>query len=92
LAEVAGATVRTSTINPTKAALPAGVEVFEGYIGRLATLPAARAGVEKMYLVPFPRTVREVVRPAKEAGVRHIGGLSCSTVDEEEAVVRPRPL
>ena len=40
---------------------------------------------------PFPRTVRGVVRLAKEPGVRHIVGLSCSTVDEEEAVVRASP-
>jgi uncharacterized protein YbjT (DUF2867 family) len=81
----AGAPVRALTTNPKKAALPAGVEVCEGYIGRPVTLPAALAGVEKMYLAPHPRTVREVVRLAKEAGVRYIVDLSSSTADEEQA-------
>ena len=36
----AGAPVRALTNNPAKAALPGGVEVVKGYLGRPATLPA----------------------------------------------------
>lgn len=82
----AGATnVRALTNNPEKAALPVGVEVVEGYLGRLETMPAALAGVERMYLAPLPRTVREVVALAKEAGVHHIVDLSSSEADTEAA-------
>lgn len=73
----AGATnVRALTKNPTKAALPAGVEVVEGYIGKPATLPPALDGVERMYLAPLTETVREVAAMAKAAGVRQIVDLA----------------
>src|ERR1044071_9923146 len=64
--------VRALTNNPRKAALPAEVEVVEGYLGRIETLPAALKGVEVLYLAPLPRTVREVVRLAKAAGVQRL--------------------
>jgi uncharacterized protein YbjT (DUF2867 family) len=68
-----GATdVRALTNNPAKAALPDGVEVVEGYLGRPETLPAALDGVERMYLAPLIRTVHEACRLAAAAGVRHI--------------------
>ena len=52
-----GATgVRALTNDPEKAALPAEVEVVEGYIGRPQTVPAALGGVERMYLAPLPET------------------------------------
>jgi uncharacterized protein YbjT (DUF2867 family) len=79
----AGADVRALTNNPTKAALPPGVEVAHGFIGNLATLPAALAGVDWLYLAPLPRTVREVVAMAAEAGVRRIVTLSSSGADAE---------
>ena len=50
-----------------------------------AALPAALEGVERLYLAPHPQTVREVVRLAKEAGVRYIVDLSSSNADEEKA-------
>jgi uncharacterized protein YbjT (DUF2867 family) len=81
----AGAHIRALTNNPKKAALPVGVEVVEGYLGRVETLPAALAGVERMYLAPLPRTVREVVRLANDAGVQHIVDLSSSMADDEAA-------
>ena len=40
--------VRALTTNPKKAALPAEVEVIEGYLGRIETMPAALKGVERM--------------------------------------------
>jgi uncharacterized protein YbjT (DUF2867 family) len=73
----AGATeVLALTANPAKAALPAGVEVVEGYLGRLETMPAALEGVERMYLAPLPRTVREVVALAHQAGVQLVVDLA----------------
>ena len=77
--------IRALTNNPKKAALPAEVEVVEGYLGRLETLPAALEGVERMYLAPLPKTVRNIVRLAKEAGVRRIVDLSSSDADNEAA-------
>lgn len=81
-----GATkVRALTNNPAKAALPAGVEVVEGYLGKLETVPAALEGVDVLYLAPLPQTVREVVELAKNAGVRRVVDLSSSNADEEAA-------
>ena len=79
----AGAPVRALTVNPQRAALPAGVEVVKGYIGRPETLPAALSGIDRLYLAPLPQTAREVVRLAKEAGVRQIVDLSSSNADAE---------
>jgi uncharacterized protein YbjT (DUF2867 family) len=72
-----GATeVRALTVNPQKAALPAGVEVVTGYLGRLETMPAALEGVDRMYLAPLLGTVREVVALARQAGVERIVDLA----------------
>ena len=69
----AGATdVRALTADPARAQLPPGVEVARGFLGRIGTLPAALAGVEKMFLAPHPATAVEACRLAAEAGVRHI--------------------
>jgi uncharacterized protein YbjT (DUF2867 family) len=81
----AGAHVRALTNNPARAALPAEVEVFDGYIGRPETLLPALDGIEVMYLAPLPKTVREVVRLAREAEVRRIVDLSSSEADAEAA-------
>jgi uncharacterized protein YbjT (DUF2867 family) len=72
----AGARVRALTNNPKKAALPAEVEVVEGYLGRPETLPAALEGIERMYLAPLPETVHDVVALAKRAGIGRIVDLS----------------
>jgi uncharacterized protein YbjT (DUF2867 family) len=72
----AGATdVRALTVDPARAALPPQVEVAVGYIGRAGTLPAALAGVERMYLAPPPGPT-EVLTLAKEAGVRRVVDVS----------------
>ncbi|MFE0022343.1 SDR family oxidoreductase [Amycolatopsis sp. NPDC059021] len=68
--------IRALTNNPRKAALPAGVEVAEGYLRRVETLPAAFEGVESVYLAPTPDTVVEVLKLARDAGVRHVVDLS----------------
>ena len=73
----AGATdVRALTNNPAKAALPPGVEVVRGYVGRPETLPTALDGVDRMYLAPWAPTVTEVVGLAKAAGVERIVDLA----------------
>ena len=58
----AGRRSRALTANPAKAALPAGVEVAKGYLGRPSTLPAALEGVDTVYLAPLPAIVRRVRR------------------------------
>ena len=73
----AGATeVRALTNNPEKAALPPPVEVVRGYLGRVETLHGVFDGVEKVYLAPLEKTVREVTALAAKAGVRHIVDVS----------------
>ncbi|MGW5317048.1 NmrA family NAD(P)-binding protein [Nocardia thailandica] len=73
----AGATgVRALTTDPRRAALPADVEVVTGYLRRPDSLPAAFAGVERVYLAPTPDTIEEVLAAAVRAGVRHVVDLS----------------
>lgn len=68
--------VRALTTNPARAALPVAVDVAVGYLRKVETLPAALEGVTAMYLAPTPDTVEEVLRLAREAGVRHVVDLS----------------
>jgi uncharacterized protein YbjT (DUF2867 family) len=78
-----GAPVRALTNNPAKAALPDGVDVVKGYLGRPATLPAALEGVDTVYLAPLPAVVDEFVAHAKQAGVRRVVTLSGEPADYE---------
>ncbi|OLT48430.1 hydroxylase [Saccharomonospora sp. CUA-673] len=72
-----GATdIRALTNNPTKAALPDGVEVAEGYLRRLDTLPAAFHGVTRVYLAPIEDGLDDVLRIARDAGVEHVVALT----------------
>jgi uncharacterized protein YbjT (DUF2867 family) len=68
--------VRALTVDPARAALPAGVEVARGFLGRLETLPAAFAGVDVLYLAPHLPTVVEAARLAADAGIGRIVDLS----------------
>ncbi|MFI5502684.1 SDR family oxidoreductase [Nocardia asteroides] len=68
--------VRALTTNPRRAALPAGVDVAEGYLRRPESLPAAFDGVDRMYLAPAADTVGEVLELARAAGIRHVVDLS----------------
>jgi len=79
----AGAPVRALTANPLKAALPDGVEVAKGYLGRPTTLPAALAGVDTVYLAPLPAYVDDFVAAAQEAGVRRVVVLSGEPAEYE---------
>lgn len=72
-----GATdVRALTNNPAKAGLPDDVEMVNGYLRKLDTLPEAFKGVTRMYLAPTPDTVDDVLHLAREAGVEYIVDLS----------------
>ncbi|WP_410876241.1 NAD(P)H-binding protein [Nocardia sp. A7] len=68
--------IRALTINPSRAALPAEVQVARGHLGRPDSLPAAFEGVDRMYLAPSPDNVTEVLELARAAGVRHVVDLS----------------
>jgi uncharacterized protein YbjT (DUF2867 family) len=60
------------------AALPPSVEVVRGDLLSPASIPFA--GVSRMYLFPEPRTAREVVARAVDAGVSRIVTLSSGAV------------
>lgn len=79
----AGASVRALTNNPARAALPGGVEVARGYLGKPRTLPAALEGIDTVYLAPLPAYVDEFVRCARDAGVRRVVVLSGEPADYE---------
>ena len=68
--------VRALTVDPAKAALPVGVEVVRGFLGRLETLPAAFEGVDVLYLAPHAPTAVEACRLAAKAGVHRIVDLA----------------
>jgi uncharacterized protein YbjT (DUF2867 family) len=68
--------IRALTNDPSRAALPADVDVVEGYLRRIETVPAALDGVDRMYLAPTPGTVAEVMDLARDAGVQHVVDLS----------------
>ncbi|GAB3946547.1 NAD(P)H-binding protein [Kribbella albertanoniae] len=78
-----GAPVRALTNKPARAALPEGVEVAVGYLGRPESLPAALAGIDTVYLAPLPAYVDDFVRCAREAGVRRVVVLSGEPAEYE---------
>jgi uncharacterized protein YbjT (DUF2867 family) len=79
----AGAPVRALTNNPKRAALPEGVEIAKGYLGKPATLPHALKDVDTVYLAPLPAYVDDFVAAAKEAGVRRVVVLSGEPAEYE---------
>lgn len=68
--------VRALTNHPERARLPAGVEIAEGFLGRVNSLPDALVGVDQIYLAPYPSTVEPVLALARNAGVRHVVDLA----------------
>jgi uncharacterized protein YbjT (DUF2867 family) len=68
--------IRALTKNPAKAKLPDGVTAVTGYLGDPKSLPAAFAGVEKMYLAPLPETLDVTLELAKQARVEYVVALS----------------
>jgi uncharacterized protein YbjT (DUF2867 family) len=78
--------VRALTVDPVRAALPDGVEVARGFLGRPSTLPTAYANVEVLYLAPHLPTVAEACRMAAEAGIGHIVDLAGPKGEHWQAV------
>lgn len=76
LVAAGGCEVRALTVDPERAALPAGVDAVTGYLRKPETLPAAFDGIEAMYLAPTPDTVEEVLRLAHTAGIARVVDLS----------------
>ncbi len=82
-----GATeVRALTVDPARAALPAGVEVVRGHLGRLSAVAGALTGVEKVYLAPAPSSAAAFSRLAADSGVRHIVDMSGPKGEHWQAV------
>ncbi|MER7394209.1 SDR family oxidoreductase [Streptomyces sp. NPDC000151] len=81
-----GVPVRAMTRSPEKADFPVGVEVVGGDFDKPETLPAALAGVDRVFVVPpgygpeGPVQERTLVAAAREAGVTHLVKLSTSGV------------
>jgi uncharacterized protein YbjT (DUF2867 family) len=86
LLALGAADVRALTVDPARADLPDGVEVVRGFVGRPATLPAALAGVDRMYLAPLIETNARTCRLAAEAGVRRIVDLAGAKGDHWQAI------
>ena len=78
-----GVEIRALTANPSKARLPDGVEVVEGFIGKPESVRPALDGVERLYLAPYPKTAKTVVELAVAAGVTRIVDLSGSGAEAE---------
>ncbi|BDM69672.1 nucleotide-diphosphate-sugar epimerase [Streptomyces nigrescens] len=81
-----GVAVRAMTRSPEKANLPTGIEVVAGDFDKPETLPAALAGVERVFVVPpgygpeGPVQETTLVAAARKAGVKHLVKLSTSGV------------
>lgn len=78
VAELAAAGEPVRAMTRQRSLRAAGVEVAYGDLSRPETMPFD--GVRALYLFPEPRTVREVVRRAVEAGVTRIVTLSSGAV------------
>lgn len=76
LIELGAKDIRALTRNPAKANLPDGVTAITGYLGDPDTLPAALAGVDRMYLAPLPPTLEITLDLAKQAEVEYVVALS----------------
>lgn len=72
----AGQPVRALTRRPATANLPEGVEVVAGDLTKPEGLRSAFEGVDRLFLFPVAETAGEVVRMAREAGVRRVVVLS----------------
>jgi uncharacterized protein YbjT (DUF2867 family) len=78
--------VRALTVDPAKAALPDGVEVVRGFVGRPSSLEGALRGVDVMYLAPHVPTVHEACRLAAANGVGRIVDLAGAKGEHWQAI------
>lgn len=81
----AGHPVRALSRTPEKAVWPAEVEVVRGDLADPASLPAALAGVDAVFLFAAPGSGPAFVAAAREAGVRKVVLLSSGSVSDEGA-------
>lgn len=68
--------VRALTVDPERAALPAGVEAVRGSVRRPSGLDGVFDGVRALYLAPVEATAAEVLARAADAGVEYVVDLS----------------
>jgi uncharacterized protein YbjT (DUF2867 family) len=78
-----GEQIRALTVNPERAALPPGVEVVKGHMGKPAAVREALAGVDRVYLAPSADTINDFLATTAEAGVRRVVALSGSGGSED---------
>ncbi len=76
----AGVKVRAAGRDPRAVRVPAGVEVVAADLADPATLPAALAGVSRVFLYNEPQGVDGFVEAARAAGVAHVVLLSSASV------------
>ena len=75
----AGVEVRASSRTPEAASLPPTVSVVAADLTRPDTLPAALAGITKVFLYAQPEGIEGFVRAATAAGVEHVVFLSSAS-------------
>jgi uncharacterized protein YbjT (DUF2867 family) len=80
---VAGAKVRAGGRSPGRLRLPEGVESVYVDLASPETLPAALAGVGKVFLYTVPSGIDAFVAAAAAAKVEHVVVLSSNTVEED---------
>jgi uncharacterized protein YbjT (DUF2867 family) len=85
----AGETVRASSRDPKPGEFPDGVEVVRADLTDPASLPAALAGVRKVFLYAQPEGAAEFASAARKAQVEHVVLLSSSSVLFPEAAANP---
>nr|WP_246461077.1 NAD(P)H-binding protein [Nocardia transvalensis] len=84
-----GESVRASSRDPETARFPDGVEAVRADLTDPSTLPAALAGVTKVFLYAHPETAAEFAAAAVAAGVEHVALLSSGTVVQPNAEQNP---
>jgi len=85
----AGADVHASSRDPRTAQLPEGVPVVAADLTRPETLPAALAGVARVFLYAQPEAIDSFVQAAQAAGVEQVVFLSSASLVEPGAADDP---
>src|SRR5689334_14697286 len=77
--------VRVTSVDPERAALPAGVEVLRADLSEPESLRPALAGVDRVFLYSRFRKPEPLLAVLREAGVGHVVFLSSSAAAEKPA-------